>query len=249
LLSRQFEKGHRANDLPGRYYQQRIDGTACGAVYVAAGGRARLLGVTRQIVGARWAGATGFQYAGSIGPLLLPDACLEQFRRLGECLADRFRLRGLFGVDAILNAAAVWPIEVNPRYTASIEVLERALLIKAVEMHAAAFREGRLPGAIPTVADSGLWHGKAIVYAKQHVIAGECFAQHVVSGSKGPWPQYSDVPQPGTQIRAGQPILTVFAEGAREEHVEHHLKNRAEDVRKCLTVAPRNTRASGDAPP
>ncbi len=41
------------------------------AVFLAAGGSAVLLGVTRQLVGCRWAGATGFRYVGSIGPLAI----------------------------------------------------------------------------------------------------------------------------------------------------------------------------------
>ena len=38
-----------------------------------------------------------------------------------------FGLVGLFGVDLILRDGEPWPVEVNPRYTASVEVLELAL--------------------------------------------------------------------------------------------------------------------------
>ena len=37
---------------PGWYFQQRIDGTACSAVFVAAARSAVCIGVTRQLVGA-----------------------------------------------------------------------------------------------------------------------------------------------------------------------------------------------------
>src|SRR5262245_15365749 len=40
-------------------------------------------------------------------------------------------MRGLFGVDGVLCEGAFWPVEVNPRYTASVEVLERATGLRA----------------------------------------------------------------------------------------------------------------------
>ena len=46
--------------------------------------------------------------------------------KLGTVLAQAFRLVGLFGVDGVLDAERFWPVEVNPRYTASVEVLEGA---------------------------------------------------------------------------------------------------------------------------
>ena len=56
------------------YFQRRVEGIPVGAVYVAQGGRARLLGVTRQLSGARWCGLDGtaakmFRYCGSVGPI------------------------------------------------------------------------------------------------------------------------------------------------------------------------------------
>ena len=49
------------------------------------------------------------------------------FGRSGQVLASAFALVGLFGVDYILHDDEPWPVEVNPRYTASVEVLELAL--------------------------------------------------------------------------------------------------------------------------
>ena len=83
------------------------------------------------------------RYAGSLGPLPLDPRRHASLTRIGEVLAREFDLRGLFGVDFIDDGAEPWPIEVNPRYTASIEVLERALSFSAVGWHVAACRVGR----------------------------------------------------------------------------------------------------------
>ena len=122
------------------YYQRFVDGTPCSGLYVAAAGRASLLGITQQLIGTPWTGTTGFRYAGSLGPLPVPDAVTDQFRALGNCVAAEFALSGLFGIDAILAEATVWPVEVNPRYTASVEVLERALGLAAIAHHVRACR-------------------------------------------------------------------------------------------------------------
>ena len=111
---------------PHFFFQQRIEGEPCGAVYVAAEGQAIFLGATRQLLGGNLPNVNEFRYAGSVGPLPLASALVEAFRSVGQALANEFPLSGLFGVDAIVVDRAVWPVEVNPRYTASVEILERA---------------------------------------------------------------------------------------------------------------------------
>ena len=46
---------------------------------------------------------------------------------LCRTLAQGCGLIGLFGVDFILSEGVPWPLEVNPRYAASVEVLELAI--------------------------------------------------------------------------------------------------------------------------
>ena len=220
----------------GHYFQQYVEGTPASAVLVAAGGRAELLGATRQYIGADWCGARGHWYCGSIGPLALSDAALGTCRRIGDCLASRFALVGLFGVDLVLDAAErVWPIEVNPRYTASIEVLERALGMQAIAMHVAACRDGRLPdpAAIPSARDCLC--GKAILYAQQEFVVSRAFTESALAiAARDPWPRLADIPAAGTTIRPGEPILTVLTDGENMPEVEEKLRRRAAAVRRMM---------------
>ena len=62
----------------------------------------------------------------------MSDAEAGQWRRIGEVISGEFGLRGLFGVDAIKRQDSIYPVEANPRYTASVEVLELALGYRAV---------------------------------------------------------------------------------------------------------------------
>ena len=75
----------------GYYFQRRIGGSRYGAVFVGRQGSATLLGVTRQLIGCRWAGAAGFQYVGSIGPLDLGIARLLSCNTLGNVWQRSFR--------------------------------------------------------------------------------------------------------------------------------------------------------------
>jgi predicted ATP-grasp superfamily ATP-dependent carboligase len=202
---------------------------------VAAGERAVLLGVTRQLVGSRWAGAGRFQYAGSLGPLSLRDPHIREFRRIGDCLARHFSLRGLFGVDTVVAGDAVWVIEVNPRYCASIEVFERATGMPCVSIHMDACRDGTLPET-PEIA-GGPCHGKAILFASEPAEVTPAFESLMRTLSQtAPWPALADLPPSNAVFRRGQPVLTVFADGATPREVLRNLRHRAEQLRSALSA-------------
>ena len=197
---------------PGRpvgrhqYLQQRISGTSGSIMFLADGKRAQVLALSRQIVGDRAFGARGFRYCGSLmggGLFEAEEALLERARALAEAVARDFGLVGVNGIDFIARAGVPWPIEVNPRYSASMELLERRADAPLFGLHADACI-GRLPEALPRAAPGVL--GKAVVFARRDVTLSE---------TRG-WlrdPAVADVPHPGERIRRGRPICTVFASG------------------------------------
>ncbi len=212
------------------YFQRYVEGLACSAVYVAAGGQAVFLGVTRQLTGQRWTCAGGFRYCGSIGPLELPSNLAQSFIDIGAVLARAFKLDGLFGVDAVLNSQGIWPVEVNPRFTASTELVDWACGISAVELHVAACCDGRLPRDLPL---ANRMCGKAIVFAAKHTIVDVDLNASARTDS-GRWPALADIPAIGTTIEAGWPIVTVLTEGSGENQVLEKLQRQAEEVRTAL---------------
>lgn len=208
------------------HFQEFIAGIPVSALFVAASGQAVLLGVSRQLIGEPWTGASGFQYCGSVGPLRPSSERRAEWEQIGNCLAQRYALRGLFGVDAIENEAGIWPVEVNPRYTASVEVLERGLSFDAVAIHVAACQQGTLPAVAPARIE--VVCGKAILYARQELTIGPAFSDQVARLNDGhAWPVVADVPRIGTQILAGQPIVSVFADDERPSDIQSRLKSLA----------------------
>lgn len=190
------------------YLQERIAGPPAAAVYLGDGPRTRLLGLTAQLAGTPFLGAKPFHYAGSVGPLPVAPALRRQLDHLGHVLG----LRGLFGVDGILRDGTFWPVEVNPRYTASMEVVEFATGEPLLAAHRAVFDPTAPPGR--PFAPAGPCVGKGIVYA----------ARDGTFPETGPWdlplppvaelPAFADIPDAGTPIEAGQPVLTVLVAGA-----------------------------------
>jgi predicted ATP-grasp superfamily ATP-dependent carboligase len=189
-------------------------------------------------VGSPWLHAAPFRYCGSIGPLEPEERLRRELERLGEELAGQTGLRGLFGVDGILRDGAFWPVEVNPRYTASVEVLEHATGLPALALHREVFvgqaaclsssRKDR-KAACPT--------GKAVLFARQ----GLRFPR------SGPWrevlrapppvdemPGFADLPYPESPIEAGRPVLTLFARAGTLAECEERLRRSAAELDRWL---------------
>ncbi len=188
------------------YYQERVEGPAMAALFVGDRAGARSLGITRQYVGRP---SSPFGYRGSLGPWPVADDVGNQVDRLGRAIASAFGLVGLFGVDFVLRDGRPWPVEVNPRYTASVEVIEWATGRSPLADHLRAF--GRdAGGPVPPIHPRG-FVGKAIVHAARPFR----WPRTGFGPIANPWefPEVADVPRPGTAFRAGDPLLTVFARG------------------------------------
>jgi predicted ATP-grasp superfamily ATP-dependent carboligase len=134
-------------------------------------------------------------------------------------------LVGLNGVDFIARRGVPYPIEVNPRYSASMELIERAHQFSIFDIHALAC-ERELP-AIPQPPRSPMAHGKAIVFARQ-----DCRVGRSQAWLDRNW--VADVPRPGEYIRRGRPVCTVFAQGRTPQECRGRLVRRARMIYRNL---------------
>jgi predicted ATP-grasp superfamily ATP-dependent carboligase len=217
------------------YLQQQIDGEPASALYLGDGPRTRLLGVTRQLVGEPWLGAGPFRYCGSLGPLDQEVGLRGQLQELGQVLGKLCDLRGLFGVDGVVQNEVFWPVEINPRYTASVEVLEHACGFSALALHARVFAPEMELSPLPR---QPLGHvGKGIVFARREIIFP----------ADGPWqdvltnprpvtelPPFADIPASGTRIEARRPVLTVLVQGRSLHDCAAELRARVAEVERWL---------------
>jgi predicted ATP-grasp superfamily ATP-dependent carboligase len=204
------------------YLQRRIAGVPGSIIFLADGQRTFPLGLTRQLVGDRRFGAGGFRYCGSLLssaglPLFRDEARLrETASALAAAATEEFGLVGLNGIDFIARNGVPWPIELNPRPCASMELVERAGGGSLFELHARACG-GELPsGNLPCAVRHQVL-GKAVVFARRDLVF-----RSLPRGLDA-----ADLPHPGESIGRGHPICTVFARHRDPERCIRTLVARA----------------------
>jgi predicted ATP-grasp superfamily ATP-dependent carboligase len=219
------------------YCQEFIEGRSLSLLFLGGRDGTPLLGVTQQLVGETWLHAAPFRYCGSIGPLdpnLIQRPSLEE---LGDLLTLECFLDGLFGVDGVLRDGAFWPVEINPRYTASVEVLEHATGSAMLDWHAHVFTHRRLPPLPMPAAQANRTIGKAILFARGdlHFPAdGPWMAELRSPKSVRELPAFADIPASGEHIEAGKPVLTFFAAADSVAACEDALRQIAADLDRWL---------------
>jgi predicted ATP-grasp superfamily ATP-dependent carboligase len=229
---RQFHLANPVPDPAAHYLQEYVTGVPMSAVFVAGAGEPQLLGVTEQLNSVGWLHAGSFRYGGNVGPVELPEATADALARYGAALAWAGGLVGLFGVDFILNTAGVaWPVEVNPRYPASAEVIEHATGRAVMLDHAAGCGTPATDWPVRRNPRRRVV-GKAVYYAPWDFDFP----------ADGPWddwerpfdprniPAFADVPAAGSKTEPGGPVLTVLEGGSTPAEVRDRLQSRAKEL-------------------
>lgn len=198
------------------YLQEFKTGICCSAALIANGEDCSVIGLSEQLVGLAEFGARGFCYVGNIFPLRFTGDengrnlknVWEQVAYIAKVITREFSLKGLNSLDFILDSAyQVHLLEVNPRYSGSMELMEWAYGVKLFQWHLESF-QGHLP-TYPvqfTLTHSQQdFFAKAILYAEKNIMIPDTH-NWVKKGIK-------DIPFAGDVILEGSPICTVFSTG------------------------------------
>ncbi len=215
--------------LPRRgYLQEKIRGVSGSVSFVADSHRYRVLGYSQALHDPVVLKIPGHAYGGSLlGPPeeWLSTRARRTLERAAGAATQAFDLRGLNGIDFVLDRGVPRILEINPRFTASMELIEEASGQSLFALHRAACERGRLPGEDVTgLGCKGFsrgshrqrWRGKGIVYALERTIAGPPAPLQKVGAR--------DVPGSGTLLRQSWPVCTVYATGATAAKCREALK-------------------------
>jgi uncharacterized protein len=216
----------------GYYAQERIAGVPASVVFVAARGQAVPVAISRQLIGDEAFGVSGYRYCGNVlastDDEVFSERVVELLMAVSREVTKQFGLIGLNGIDCVVKDEVPYVIEVNPRWCASMELVERQYGMSMFGAHAAACVDGVLPSfELARVHQTGSVLGKAIVFAQEDVVAVDTRAW---LGDE----TVRDIPKPGEPLARGQPICTVFAEGENSGACLEALKRRAHDVYVAL---------------
>jgi predicted ATP-grasp superfamily ATP-dependent carboligase len=193
----------------GELLQEWVEGEPASLVFLADGHEATVLGVTRQLIGDANFGATGHRWCGNLlgapgAPVLAAqDEVIAGASAAAQALARAFGLRGINGIDFMCRGGEAVVVEVNPRWTAAVELVERQMGLSLFAAHVAG-TEGTLPD-LPGVPVEAVI-GKAVVFAPTDCTMPDTDGW-LADGMTG------DVPASGTRMPQGAPICTVFAAG------------------------------------
>ena len=205
----------------GHYFQRWTPGTPLSGVFLSGALGTRLIGTTFQLLGQDLGQTKSpFAYAGSIGPVLLDPDLRNQIIEIGETIGTAFFMKGVWGVDFVFSNGTLHPLDINPRMTASCDILERSGQVSSItSLHANAchsFTDGcrtnpelKPPPAV-TIA-------KAIAFSTSDRPLEITLDRHRqllnLRGSKSPNP-IADIPKPGTLIPPRGPICTLYETNA-----------------------------------
>lgn len=213
--------------------QEHLPGKPCSTTFLANGRECVLLGITEQLIGLEPFGATGFRYCGNLLPAsAAADAhtgrmLISELRRMAVFLTERYGLIGLNGFDFILEGGRPFLTEVNPRYSASMELVERAYRLPLFRLHVDAALSGKLPEfRIEHEILRGGVFGKTILFAEKDAAAPDTedwAAENLC-----------DIPASGEKLHRNSPICTILAHGSTREEAMARLTRQAEALKRRI---------------
>ncbi len=196
--------------------QQFIPGIPASVTFIADGEQAVIMGTSRQLLPQAGRYPVRFDYAGSIVPLDLPAGQVAALTGPLDQVVNRLtrtgRLKGINTLDFIVNQQGIWLLEVNPRWSASAELIERWRGERLFARHLAAVAADSKWAAgisLSSACQSAGYWGKKIIYARKTITvqATDAALRHYYRQG------LRDIPLPGTCITGGQPLCTVLAWG------------------------------------
>ncbi len=174
------------------YAQQRVGGRSCSAAFRIDDDGSILLGFAIHLVNDE----KEWSFRGAV----VTNPTAEQHKtlcKIGDWLYAT-GARGIVGIDFIDSGDELWLLEVNPRYTATIELFEKTY-------DAYCFDRNSFQSYKET---SDHW-GKLIYYSKQPVIIKNDLHEWIDSLTEDCF--CADIPHINVVIEEGQPLMTLFA--------------------------------------
>lgn len=242
------------------YFQELVDGIPMSATFVSDGRAVCLLGIMIQLIGWSSLRATGFQFCGNLGPVQIPFEVSRELTKAADAIVSKSRLCGVFGIDFILSDRGTesfgdtgkeqpcgrwrpWIIEINPRISASHEMIDWNSHTTVLQEHLSSCGVEVIDGRRQTaVANPGQAHQtdqhlrswmRLVVFADHDTTADRLFPADSVAefstsaqepaaglcrtGPDSPTVWLADIPNPGQSIPAGAPICSVYVRMATPE--------------------------------
>jgi uncharacterized protein len=196
------------------YYERRLSGIPISGLFLADGTRAVMLGFSEQ-----WSTPTErqpYRYGGAVRPANVAPHTADALTAAIQRLAGAVPLLGLNSADFLVDGDRYWLLEINPRPGATLDIFEPPQgSLFALHMAACS---GQLKATVHDPVDA---KATAIVYAEHDIASVPALN----------WPCWTtDRPVMGGAIKAGEPVCTVYADGATATDARRLAVKRRESV-------------------
>lgn len=212
-------------------FQQRAEGEPMSALFLSEGERISLIGVSRLLN----ANAPGppFGYGGAVGPIVLKESLETEILEQGFAVGRAFALRGLWGMDFLCDGSRAWVCEINPRYTATVELYEQALGRVLFPLHRLAcdnWNPAQGPPILeerPTKPAVPRCLGKIVIYADRDLTVPSWEDWATARDALLPGLSVlADRPRAGSAAARGFPVCSLLAAGTNETECRRALNER-----------------------
>lgn len=231
----------------GSYFQQVIKGANWSATFVSIGSKDStgrngnrstfMLSHSMQLVGDARLGCGEFCYCGSIESNQLPKEQRQLMHACASAIASEFGIKGIWGIDFVTTATQVFPVDINCRMTASLEIVEPRFrgkgfsgmvdlqLQSCADDTCVADFERDLP------AQDGLLRGKLILFNRfTEPIYLSSEQLHRLTQLQTANLRIADIPNANEVIAAHHPMVTIKSSGEDELQLRAELFDLAETI-------------------
>lgn len=181
--------------------QRIVEGTPVSISCISNGKRAVAISTNEQFM--RGDERARFGFAGSITPSGHPLA--DDAMTMAEYIVEKSGLKGSVGVDFLLSDEVI-AIEVNPRFQASLDTIERAMGVNLFSLHMDACCRGIVPSERPQPQQVAV---RRILFAESDCVVPDDLTRYRSF--------IADIPYPGTRFEPGNPIVSVMGCGESRE--------------------------------
>ena len=188
------------------YFQKRLPGTTVSLSFFADGRNFIPLGYSQPATIQQ--SNLPFVFCGLDGPIEVDDSINQEALRISKLIVQKFKLRGFNGIDFLISDKAVNFIDLNPRITASFEILQEAHSFCFLEKHIHLTRDilgnTYVPKSFPTMKKK-IISGFRVIYAQSDFYMNEHFQESLFNNKF-----LINIPNRKYFFKKYEPVCSVF---------------------------------------
>jgi len=208
---------------PGEPYirQTLAEGIPCSVSCIADGKNARAISFNEQFLrGGN--GEKSYGFSGAITPFCHPLE--DEIIKTAETAAALSGCVGSVGVDFIAGEKEFWAIEINPRFQATMDIIELSFGVNIFNLHIDACM-GILPP--PYENNAKKYTTRRVIFADRDIMVKDDLCEF--------YPQIADIPRIGTVIEDGSAILSAYGTGSTRDFALESLDKTIKDIARYIS--------------